>query len=143
MLIKRTLKRRELRVWMLILLPNVMSGWKNATFKLKFQPFSVNTMMIYPSLVVTSCVISSNRDCQNVLSVAQELAGQSESFRQFEGGVKLGVGSFNLVSPQVFSVCSKHSVSCCGITYCSNDRIRDTNRCTQIQYKVHILTVIV
>lgn len=42
------------------------------------------------------CVLS-NRDCQNVLNGAQGLAGQSDSFRQFEGGVKLGIGSFNLV----------------------------------------------
>lgn len=41
--------------------------------------------------------VSSNRDCQNVLNVTQDLAGQSDSFRQFEGGVKLGIGSFNLV----------------------------------------------
>lgn len=44
------------------------------------------------------CVcVSSIRDCQNVLNGAQGLAGQSDSFRQFEGGVKLGIGSFNLV----------------------------------------------
>lgn len=41
--------------------------------------------------------MSSNRDCQNVLNVTQDLAGQSDSFRQFEGGVKLGIGSFNLM----------------------------------------------
>lgn len=32
-----------------------------------------------------------------MLNGAQGLAGQSDSFRQFEGGVKLGIGSFNLV----------------------------------------------
>uniref|UniRef100_A0A4W6DH72 Tetratricopeptide repeat protein 39B n=1 Tax=Lates calcarifer TaxID=8187 RepID=A0A4W6DH72_LATCA len=37
------------------------------------------------------------KDCQNVLNVTQDLAGQSDSFRQFEGGVKLGIGSFNLM----------------------------------------------
>uniref|UniRef100_A0A3Q0RRB6 Tetratricopeptide repeat domain 39B n=1 Tax=Amphilophus citrinellus TaxID=61819 RepID=A0A3Q0RRB6_AMPCI len=37
------------------------------------------------------------RDCQNVLNVTQDLASQSDSFRQFEGGVKLGIGSFNLM----------------------------------------------
>uniref|UniRef100_A0A7N5ZU35 Tetratricopeptide repeat protein 39B n=1 Tax=Anabas testudineus TaxID=64144 RepID=A0A7N5ZU35_ANATE len=37
------------------------------------------------------------KDCQNVLNVPQDLAGQSDSFRQFEGGVKLGIGSFNLM----------------------------------------------
>ncbi|XP_061565821.1 tetratricopeptide repeat protein 39B [Cololabis saira] len=37
------------------------------------------------------------KDCQNVLSASQDLAGRSDSFRQFEGGVKLGVGSFNLM----------------------------------------------
>ncbi|KAM9426107.1 tetratricopeptide repeat protein 39B [Pholidichthys leucotaenia] len=37
------------------------------------------------------------KDCQNLLNVTQDLAGQSDSFRQFEGGVKLGIGSFNLM----------------------------------------------
>ncbi|KAF3698178.1 Tetratricopeptide repeat protein 39B [Channa argus] len=37
------------------------------------------------------------KDCQNVLNVTQDLAGQSDSFRQFEGGVRLGIGSFNLM----------------------------------------------
>uniref|UniRef100_A0A8C4NP43 Tetratricopeptide repeat protein 39B n=1 Tax=Dicentrarchus labrax TaxID=13489 RepID=A0A8C4NP43_DICLA len=37
------------------------------------------------------------KDCQNVLNVSQDLAGQSDAFRQFEGGVKLGIGSFNLM----------------------------------------------
>uniref|UniRef100_A0A669EY00 Tetratricopeptide repeat protein 39B n=1 Tax=Oreochromis niloticus TaxID=8128 RepID=A0A669EY00_ORENI len=37
------------------------------------------------------------KDCQNVLNVTQDLASQSDSFRQFEGGVKLGIGSFNLM----------------------------------------------
>uniref|UniRef100_A0A672ZCN3 Tetratricopeptide repeat protein 39B n=1 Tax=Sphaeramia orbicularis TaxID=375764 RepID=A0A672ZCN3_9TELE len=37
------------------------------------------------------------KDCQNVMNVTQDLAGQSDSFRQFEGGVKLGIGSFNLM----------------------------------------------
>uniref|UniRef100_A0A671UF12 Tetratricopeptide repeat protein 39B n=1 Tax=Sparus aurata TaxID=8175 RepID=A0A671UF12_SPAAU len=37
------------------------------------------------------------KDCQNVLNVTPEQAGQSDSFRQFEGGVKLGIGSFNLM----------------------------------------------
>lgn len=41
--------------------------------------------------------MSSNRECQNVLNGAQDPAGQPDSFKQFEGGVKLGVGSFNLV----------------------------------------------
>lgn len=41
--------------------------------------------------------VSFNRDCQNVLNDNQGLAGHSDSFRQFEGGVKLGIGSFNLV----------------------------------------------
>lgn len=44
--------------------------------------------------------MSSTRDCQNVLNVPQDLAGQSDSFRQYEGGVKLGIGSFNLVRCQ-------------------------------------------
>lgn len=33
-----------------------------------------------------------------MLNATQDVAGQSDSFRQFEGGVKLGIGSFNLVS---------------------------------------------
>ncbi|XP_061921485.1 tetratricopeptide repeat protein 39B isoform X1 [Entelurus aequoreus] len=37
------------------------------------------------------------KDCLNVLNVAQDLSGQSDSLRQFEGGVKLGIGSFNLM----------------------------------------------
>ncbi|KAK7910034.1 hypothetical protein WMY93_014718 [Mugilogobius chulae] len=36
------------------------------------------------------------KDCQNVLS-SNHVDGQSDAFRQFEGGVKLGVGSFNLM----------------------------------------------
>lgn len=32
-----------------------------------------------------------------MLNDNQGLAGHSDSFRQFEGGVKLGIGSFNLV----------------------------------------------
>lgn len=55
-----------------------------------------------PEMSVFKCclfhiVFMSDRDCQNVLNVTQDLAGQSDSFRQFEGGVKLGIGSFNLV----------------------------------------------
>lgn len=46
--------------------------------------------------------MSSVRDCQNVLNVPQDLkTGQSDSFRQFEGGVKLGIGSFNLVGGEI------------------------------------------
>ncbi|XP_076019360.1 tetratricopeptide repeat protein 39B [Genypterus blacodes] len=37
------------------------------------------------------------KDCQNSLNVPQNLASLSDSFRQFEGGVKLGIGSFNLM----------------------------------------------
>ncbi|XP_077962086.1 tetratricopeptide repeat protein 39B isoform X2 [Gasterosteus aculeatus] len=37
------------------------------------------------------------KDCQNLLNVNRDLAGQSDAFRQFEGGVKLGIGSFNLM----------------------------------------------
>ncbi|KAF7647599.1 hypothetical protein LDENG_00169830 [Lucifuga dentata] len=37
------------------------------------------------------------KDCQNGLNVTQDAAGQSDSFRQFEGGVRLGIGSFNLM----------------------------------------------
>uniref|UniRef100_A0A3P8XN70 Tetratricopeptide repeat protein 39B n=1 Tax=Esox lucius TaxID=8010 RepID=A0A3P8XN70_ESOLU len=35
------------------------------------------------------------KECQNVLNVCQDQS--SESFRQFEGGVRLGIGSFNLM----------------------------------------------
>ncbi|KAM4611478.1 tetratricopeptide repeat protein 39B [Polymixia lowei] len=37
------------------------------------------------------------KDCQNVLNVTRDLASNSDLFRQFEGGVKLGIGSFNLM----------------------------------------------
>ncbi|MED6288385.1 Tetratricopeptide repeat protein 39B [Characodon lateralis] len=37
------------------------------------------------------------KDCQNALNITQDKAGQSNSFKQFEGGVKLGIGSFNLM----------------------------------------------
>ncbi|KAM9717941.1 tetratricopeptide repeat protein 39B isoform 3-T3 [Menidia menidia] len=37
------------------------------------------------------------KDCQSLLGGAQDQAEPSDSFRQFEGGVKLGIGSFNLM----------------------------------------------
>lgn len=37
------------------------------------------------------------KDCQSVLNMSQGVGGASEAFRQFEGGVKLGIGSFNLM----------------------------------------------
>lgn len=37
------------------------------------------------------------KECQNVLNATQSLDGQSDAVKQFEGGVKLGVGSFNLM----------------------------------------------
>ncbi|XP_053715330.1 tetratricopeptide repeat protein 39B [Synchiropus splendidus] len=37
------------------------------------------------------------KDCQNVLNVTRNLSSQTDSFRQFEGGVQLGIGSFNLM----------------------------------------------
>ncbi|PWA28141.1 hypothetical protein CCH79_00018257 [Gambusia affinis] len=37
------------------------------------------------------------KDCQNVLNISQDKAEQFNCFRQFEGGVKLGIGSFNLM----------------------------------------------
>ncbi|XP_032438894.1 tetratricopeptide repeat protein 39B-like [Xiphophorus hellerii] len=37
------------------------------------------------------------KDCQNVLNISQDKAEQFNSFKQFEGGVKLGIGSFNLM----------------------------------------------
>lgn len=49
-------------------------------------------------MVTTPRLHVTNRDCQNLLNITQDLADQSGSFRQFEGGVQLGIGSFNLVS---------------------------------------------
>ncbi|KAG5260636.1 hypothetical protein AALO_G00294740 [Alosa alosa] len=37
------------------------------------------------------------KDCQHLLSAAQEGGAETEALRQFEGGVKLGIGSFNLM----------------------------------------------
>ncbi|XP_014866884.1 PREDICTED: tetratricopeptide repeat protein 39B [Poecilia mexicana] len=37
------------------------------------------------------------KDCQNLLNISQDKAEQLNSFKQFEGGVKLGIGSFNLM----------------------------------------------
>uniref|UniRef100_A0A8C1ZJM4 Tetratricopeptide repeat protein 39B n=1 Tax=Cyprinus carpio TaxID=7962 RepID=A0A8C1ZJM4_CYPCA len=37
------------------------------------------------------------KDCQSLLNMSQGVGGDSEAFRQFEGGVKLGIGSFNLM----------------------------------------------
>ncbi|XP_030630393.1 tetratricopeptide repeat protein 39B [Chanos chanos] len=37
------------------------------------------------------------KECQHVLNMCQELGVDSEAFRQFEGGVRLGIGSFNLM----------------------------------------------
>nr|XP_061810643.1 tetratricopeptide repeat protein 39B-like [Nerophis lumbriciformis] len=37
------------------------------------------------------------KDCHNVLNASGEPKGKSDSHRQFEGGVKLGMGSFNLM----------------------------------------------
>ncbi|KAL2079372.1 hypothetical protein ACEWY4_025116 [Coilia grayii] len=37
------------------------------------------------------------KDCQHLLNTAQEAGTQTEALRQFEGGVKLGIGSFNLM----------------------------------------------
>ncbi|XP_036407089.1 tetratricopeptide repeat protein 39B isoform X2 [Megalops cyprinoides] len=37
------------------------------------------------------------KECQHTLNMTQDLAGNNDSFRQFEGGVKLGIGSFNLM----------------------------------------------
>ncbi|KAG9347071.1 hypothetical protein JZ751_005998 [Albula glossodonta] len=34
---------------------------------------------------------------QNMLAISQDLGGSNDTFRQFEGGVKLGIGSFNLM----------------------------------------------
>uniref|UniRef100_A0A8K9US87 Tetratricopeptide repeat protein 39B n=1 Tax=Oncorhynchus mykiss TaxID=8022 RepID=A0A8K9US87_ONCMY len=43
----------------------------------------------------TSFQIYKSVECQNILNVTQDHS--SESFRQFEGGVRLGIGSFNLM----------------------------------------------
>lgn len=37
------------------------------------------------------------KDCQSLSNMSQGVGGDSEAFRQFEGGVKLGIGSFNLI----------------------------------------------
>ncbi|CAL8383894.1 unnamed protein product [Arctogadus glacialis] len=37
------------------------------------------------------------KECQNMLNANQDQAASSDSFTQFEGGVKLGIGSFNLM----------------------------------------------
>uniref|UniRef100_A0A9J8DKA8 Tetratricopeptide repeat protein 39B n=1 Tax=Cyprinus carpio carpio TaxID=630221 RepID=A0A9J8DKA8_CYPCA len=37
------------------------------------------------------------KDCQSLSKMSQGVGGDSEAFRQFEGGVKLGIGSFNLM----------------------------------------------
>ncbi|TRY60743.1 hypothetical protein DNTS_007814 [Danionella cerebrum] len=37
------------------------------------------------------------KDCQSALNMSQGVGGASEAFRQYEGGVKLGIGSFNLM----------------------------------------------
>ncbi|XP_055044464.2 tetratricopeptide repeat protein 39B [Misgurnus anguillicaudatus] len=37
------------------------------------------------------------KECQSVLNMSQGVGGDNEAFRQYEGGVKLGIGSFNLM----------------------------------------------
>ncbi|KAJ8262194.1 hypothetical protein GJAV_G00163570 [Gymnothorax javanicus] len=37
------------------------------------------------------------KECQHILNMSQDLGSSNETFRQFEGGVKLGIGSFNLM----------------------------------------------
>ncbi|XP_057175691.1 tetratricopeptide repeat protein 39B [Triplophysa rosa] len=37
------------------------------------------------------------KECQSVLNMSQGVGGDDEALRQFEGGVKLGIGSFNLM----------------------------------------------
>uniref|UniRef100_A0A8B9HII6 Tetratricopeptide repeat protein 39B n=1 Tax=Astyanax mexicanus TaxID=7994 RepID=A0A8B9HII6_ASTMX len=37
------------------------------------------------------------KDCQHVLNMSQGVGGDTDTFAQFEGGVKLGIGSFNLM----------------------------------------------
>ncbi|XP_037396814.1 tetratricopeptide repeat protein 39B isoform X1 [Pygocentrus nattereri] len=37
------------------------------------------------------------KDCQHVLNMSQGVDGETDTFTQFEGGVKLGIGSFNLM----------------------------------------------
>lgn len=38
------------------------------------------------------------RECLSILHVIQKSKGEQEFFYEFEGGVKLGIGAFNLVS---------------------------------------------
>ncbi|KAM3590032.1 uncharacterized protein V6R79_002371 [Siganus canaliculatus] len=37
------------------------------------------------------------KECQNLLNASQDLVDRSDLFRQFQGAVKLGIGSFNLM----------------------------------------------
>ncbi|KAJ8383017.1 hypothetical protein SKAU_G00037950 [Synaphobranchus kaupii] len=37
------------------------------------------------------------KECQHILNLTQDLGSSKETFGQFEGGVKLGIGSFNLM----------------------------------------------
>uniref|UniRef100_A0A3B3SV32 Tetratricopeptide repeat protein 39B n=1 Tax=Paramormyrops kingsleyae TaxID=1676925 RepID=A0A3B3SV32_9TELE len=37
------------------------------------------------------------KECQHVVNMTQYVASNSDAFHQFEGGVKLGIGSFNLM----------------------------------------------
>uniref|UniRef100_A0A3Q1F724 Tetratricopeptide repeat protein 39B-like n=1 Tax=Acanthochromis polyacanthus TaxID=80966 RepID=A0A3Q1F724_9TELE len=55
------------------------------------------------------------KDCQNVLNVTQDLAGQPDSFKHFECGVKMGIGSFNLVRRLICGPWSpgREEFSCC------------------------------
>ena len=43
-------------------------------------------------------LISSNRECQAMASVATDLEKQYSTNVHFRGGVNMGIGSFNLVS---------------------------------------------
>ncbi|XP_039614131.1 tetratricopeptide repeat protein 39B isoform X1 [Polypterus senegalus] len=37
------------------------------------------------------------KECQQLLQLTQDLTGKNETYTQFEGGVKLGIGAFNLM----------------------------------------------
>lgn len=39
-----------------------------------------------------------SRECLSILHVIQKNKGEQQFFYEFEGGVKLGIGAFNLVS---------------------------------------------
>lgn len=70
--------------------------------KIKINTFIAIVMIIlhitskscFPSLLSFSCI---KRECHQVLQMTQGNKSRNETYYQFEGGVKLGIGAFNLV----------------------------------------------